>query len=502
MELQVVATTLGRHHDGAVVLFASQGERITKRVASAGSGFRAGYATLVARGGFGGEAGQVRTLTAGKDDRFPTLILVGIGKARDLTSEALRHAAGSGVRAARELGASGVTLVPPSGRGPSFRAQATAEAVVEGALQALYRFDTYKAKPKKDGITSLTLLVEERDLGAARRGAREGRVLGEAVTFARQLGNEPGNTATPTFLAEQAAVLAEEHGLHLKVLEEEEMRRLGMGSLLGVSQGSAQPAKLIVLTYEPKKRAGKRPETVAIVGKGLTFDSGGVSIKPSAKMQDMKFDMCGGAAVLGAMKAIAGLQVGVRVVGLVPSSENMCDGAAYKPGDILRAMNGTTIEVRNTDAEGRLILADALAYATTKLRPRPKAVVDLATLTGACVVALGDQHGAVVSNRDDLAAQLLDASTASGDALWRMPINDGYRAQLDSPYADVSNLGTAGAGTLTAAAFLEKFTDDVPWAHLDIAGMAWTQKKSGFFSTGATGFGVRVIARFLQARGR
>ncbi len=502
MDILVTGSTLGRHRDGAVVLFATRGERITKRVGSAGRDFRAGYATLVARGGFGGDAGQVRTLTAGKEDRFPTLVLVGLGEASEVTSEILRHAAGNGVRAARELGAAGATLVAPVGRGAAFRPHASAEALVEGAVQSLYRFDTYKAKPAKGDMTALTLLVEERHVRAARRGAEEGRVLGEAVTFARQLGNEPGNTATPTFLAEQAAALAETHDLGLRVLEEEEMRELGMGSLLGVSQGSVEPAKLIMLTYEPKKRAGKRPETVAIVGKGLTFDSGGVSIKPSAKMQDMKFDMCGGAAVLGAMKAVAGLRVGVRVVGLVPSSENMCDGAAYKPGDILRAMNGTTIEVRNTDAEGRLILADALAYATTKLRPRPKAVVDLATLTGACVVALGDQHGALISNADGLADELLNASAASGDALWRMPINDGYRAQLDSPYADVSNLGTAGAGTLTAAAFLEKFTGEVPWAHLDIAGMAWTQKKSGFFSTGATGFGVRVIARFLQARGR
>ncbi len=501
MDIQVVDTPLGRYRDDAVVVFAAQGEKITKTVGSAGRDFRGGYATLVADAAFTGEAGQVRTLSARKTERVRTLVLVGLGEASATTGESIRHAASSGVRAARELGARSVTLVAPSGRGPTFRVDAVAEALVEGSIQGLYRFETYKAKPSKDGIDRISVLVAPASAGRARRGAREGQVLGDAVTFARQLGNEPGNTATPTFLAEQAAIIAEEGGLDLRVLEEDDMRKLGMGALLGVSQGSVEPAKLIILTYEPKKRSGKRPETIAIVGKGLTFDTGGVSIKPSAKMEDMKFDMCGGAAVLGAMKAIAGLKVGVRVVGLVPASENMCGAASYKPGDILRAMNGTTIEVRNTDAEGRLILADALAYATSKMRPRPKAIVDLATLTGACVVALGDGHGAVVSNADPLAAELLEASKASGDALWRMPINDIYRAQLDSPYADLSNLGTPGAGTLTAAAFLEKFTGDVPWAHLDIAGMAWTQKKTGHFSTGATGFGVRVIARFLQTRG-
>ncbi len=501
MDIQVVDTALGRHRDEAVVLFAAQGERLRKRVASAGKDFRGGYQTLVATKGFGGDAGQVRTLTQSKDERVPTLILVGLGKAADITGQSLRHAASAGARTARELGAASVTFVAPEGRGSAFRADHLAEALAEGAVQGLYRFQTYKRKPAEDGIERLTLLVDAKSLARARRGAAEGQVLGEAVTFARQLGNEPGNTATPTFLAEEAARIAGECGLDLEVLEEDDMRKLGMGSLLGVSQGSIEPAKLIILTYEPKTRGKKKPDTIAIVGKGLTFDTGGVSIKPSAKMEDMKFDMCGGAAVLGAMQAIAGLKVGVRVVGLVPASENMCGGASYKPGDILRAMNGTTIEVRNTDAEGRLILADALAYATSKMRPRPKAVVDLATLTGACVVALGDGHGALVSNNDGLAQELLEASTESGDALWRMPINDIYRAQLDSPYADVSNLGTGGAGTITAAAFLEKFTGKVPWAHLDIAGMAWTAKKSGYFSTGATGFGVRVIARYLQARG-
>ena len=501
MEIQVIDTPLGRHRADAVVLFGAQGESIRKRVASCGRAFRDAYTSLERAKGFGGEPGQVRTLTMGDGERFSSVVLVGVGKAAGITLESLRHAASAGVRAARELGARNVSIVPPEGKGAMYRADRLAEALVEGTITGLYRFETYKKTPSEDGVDKLSIVVDAKDAKAAGRGAIEGQVLGEAVCFARQLGNEPGNTATPTFLAEQAERIAEEEGLSLRVLEEDEMRELGMGSLLGVAQGSVEPAKLIILTYEPKLRGKKKPETVAIVGKGLTFDTGGISIKPGAKMEDMKFDMCGGAAVLGTMKAVAGLKVPVRVVALVPASENMPDGASYKPGDILRAMNGTTIEIRNTDAEGRLILADALAYATSKMRPKPKAIVDLATLTGACVVALGDGNAALVSNTDGLADELLEASDESGDALWRMPINDGYRAQLESPYADVSNLGSPGAGTLTAAAFLEKFTGKVPWAHLDIAGMAWTGKKTGNFSVGATGFGVRVIARWLQNRG-
>ena len=438
-------------------------------------------------------------MLAGTDSRLPRLVLAGVGDGAD--TEQVRAAAASAARAARDAGATSITLVMPAKLTGRAAAQ-TAEALVEGAAVGLYRYELFKSKPSKTVVRELTLLTNGSTEAACRRGAEEGRILADGVYVARNLGNEPSNTGTPTFLAETARRICEaEDSLSLRVLEEDEMEALGMGSLLGVGQGSAEPSKLIMMTHEPKKRGGKRPPTVAIVGKGITFDTGGISIKPSAKLEDMKFDMCGGAAVIGAMQTIAQLNVSTRVVGVVPAVENMPDGAAYKPGDILRAMNGTTIEVRNTDAEGRLVLADALAYVSSKLRPKPKAIIDLATLTGACVVALGNHHAAMISNHENVVSALRTASDRSGDALWRMPLGEGHRKQLDSPYADLSNLGTPGAGTLTAAAFLEKFTGNVPWAHLDIAGMAWTQKKTGYFTTGATGFGVRVVARFLQARG-
>ncbi len=495
MKVEVGTQGLGRIRDDACVVFAAGLPEARKQIRSLGREAYAAFRTLVVRKAFGGKPGELVTLQQGPDARVPTVVVVGTGERPAL--EALRGASAGGVRAARKAGATSVSLAMPAGKGIP-RAAETASFLVEGAIVGLYRFQAYKGEKAPQDVETLTLVgapAEERRL---RKGAKEGRILAGGVMLARDLGNEPGNTATPTYLATVAEALADrEDSLTIKVLEEDEMQALGMGSLLGVSRGSAQPGKLIVLTYAPK-RTRRRLQTVALVGKGITFDTGGISIKPSARLEDMKFDMCGGAAVIGAMQTIAQLQPDVRVVGLVPAVENMPGADAYKPGDILTAMNGKTIEVRNTDAEGRLILADALTYAATKLRPKPRAIVDMATLTGACIVALGNHHAALVSNDEKLAAKVMDASEKSGDAFWRLPLNDAYRGQLKSPYADVSNLGSPGAGTITAGAFLEKFTEGVPWAHLDIAGMAWTQREDATFTRGATGFGVRVLSRLLQ----
>jgi leucyl aminopeptidase len=496
MDIGVRSTPLGRHSDEAAVVLLFEGDAGRRTVTAAGKGFAAPYGALCEAKTFQGGVDEVRVLHAGPSERIRILVVAGLGPIGKATLETVRRASAAGLRAARDAGARSASVLVPGGPKAWLRADRAAQAVVEGGVIGLYRFETYLTRKSPTGIDALTVLAPRGETARVEKGVESGRAVGEAVCLARDLGNQPGNVATPTYLAETARRIADERGLALRVLEEEDMLRLGMGGLLGVSQGSLEPAKLIILTYEPKGR--KKVDTVALVGKGLTFDSGGISIKPGAKMEDMKFDMCGGAAVLATMQAVAALQVPVRVVGLVPASENLPDGGSYKPGDILTAMNGVTIEVKNTDAEGRLILADALAYATSKLRPKPKAVVDLATLTGACVVALGDQYAGLVSNDDALAARVAEAGEAAGDLAWRLPINEGYRKQLKSAYADIANLGTPpGAGTITAAAFLEKFVGTVPWAHLDIAGVAWTERADGYLTKGGTGAGVRLLCRLL-----
>lgn len=499
MDIRVDSTPLARVRDRAVLAFVGKGEDATAVAREAGTGFAAGYGLLSKRQAFTGAAGQTLVLHDRAKARVETLVLAGVGDRRRGGLEALRQAAGEAARAARDAGADRFSVAVPTVVGAP--ADAAASAVVEGVRLGLYVFEAYKTEKSKKSVSAATLLVRRSDVAAARRGAERGGVLADAVLLVRDLGNEPGNTATPTYLAERAKSLAAETGLACQVLERADMKALGMGALLGVAQGSAEPPKLIVLTHEPA-RATRRTRTVAVVGKGLTFDSGGISIKPSEKMEDMKFDMCGGAAVLGVMSAVARLRLPLRVVGLVPASENLPDAAAYKPGDILKAMNGVTIEVNNTDAEGRLILADALAYATTKLRPRPDAVVDMATLTGACVVALGSGAAGLVSNDDGVASRLEAAGKVSGDAVWRLPLKDAYRERIKSAYADIKNSAGRDAGALTAAAFLEKFVGRTPWAHLDIAGMAWTESSRGTMTKGATGFGVRLVTRMLADWGR
>jgi leucyl aminopeptidase len=498
MEIRVDSTPLARLRSRAALLFATKGEDASARVRAAGRAFGASYGLVAKRASFTGAAGQVLVLHDRPGARVETLVVAGLGDAKSAGLDALRAAAGDGAKAARDAGADRLALVLPSLRGASVAA--VAEAAVEGLRMGLYVFESYKTEKTKKAIAEATIVAPRASVAAARRGAEEGGVLADAVLMVRDLGNEPGNSATPSYLAEKAKAIAAARGLSCHVLERSDMKTMGMGSLLGVAKGSAEPPKLIVLGYEPS-RATRRTPTVAVVGKGLTFDSGGISIKPADKMEDMKFDMCGGAAVLGVLDAVGRLRPAVRVIGLVPASENMPGGAAYKPGDILKAMNGVTIEVVNTDAEGRLILADALAYATSKLRPRPDAVIDMATLTGACVVALGSAAAGLVSNDDALARRLEEASAVSGDPVWRLPLRDAYREKIRSAYADVKNSGGREAGALTAAAFLEKFVGRVPWAHLDIAGTAWTDSTRGTLSKGATGFGVRVVTRCLQAWG-
>ena len=362
-----------------------------------------------------------------------------------------------------------------------------ARRVVEIFSLHLYTFDQLKKdaeKAKKQW--QVQIAVDSRsDLAEARDGANMGQAIAEGVNFSRDLGNLPGNICTPTYLANSAKELESYDQLSVEVLEEEEMAELGMNSLLSVSRGSREPAKLIIMNYTGDP-SGSAP--IALVGKGLTFDAGGISIKPAKSMDEMKFDMCGAAGVIGAMQAIAQLQLPVNVIGAVASSENLPDGAANKPGDIVKSMAGLTIEILNTDAEGRLILCDALTYIG---RYKPQTVIDAATLTGACVVALGKHCAGLFSNNDDLAAEIIKAGEMSDDRAWHMPLWEEYQAQLKSNFADMANIGGSDAGAVTAACFLARFTEEYRWAHLDIAGVAW---HSGG-NKGSTG---RPVGLFVQ----
>jgi len=427
------------------------------------------------------------------------VILAGAGKAEELTEDRLRQAAGTAARAAESSRCRSISIVVDQGLLKSGDGHSHAvSALAEGAALGLYHFDEFKDKKslKEENRATGLCLVADPSAGLAGLAAAARRATGiaQAVKTARDLALSPGNRATPAHLASVAKRLSGKNRLTCRVLGVREMKKLGMGALLGVSQGSANLPALIVLEYKGGK-AGERP--VALVGKGITFDSGGISLKPSAGMDEMKMDMSGGAAVIGAMQAIASLKLPVNVVGLVPAAENMPSGTAIKPGDVVTSMAGKTIEVLNTDAEGRLVLADALAFAA---RFKPRAVVDLATLTGAVIIALGHAAAAVIGTDEDLIADLIASGERSGERLWQLPLWDEHEKALKSDIADLKNIAApgVGAGTITGAAFLKAFVADAPWAHLDIAGTAWLGENKPYTPKGASGFGVRLLVDFLE----
>jgi leucyl aminopeptidase len=362
---------------------------------------------------------------------------------------------------------------------------------VSVAADTSYRFDQLKSKKdNRKKLARLAVGLTDRASAADQRALARGNGLAQGVALAKDLGNLPSNICTPSYLARRALALAREHGLKCQVLDEKAMDKLGMGALLAVTKGTRQPAKLIVLQYQGAARAGK---PVALVGKGITFDTGGISLKPSAEMDEMKYDMSGAGSVLGTLKAVAAMKLPVNVVGIIPTCENMPGGDATKPGDIVTSMSGQTVEILNTDAEGRLILCDALTYAE---RFDPVAVIDIATLTGACVVALGNVATGLYSNDDALARELLEAGQVAWDRAWQMPLWDDYNEQIKSPFADIANIGGRPAGSVTAACFLAKFAGNFKWAHLDIAGTAWRSGKD----KGSTGRPVPMLTQFLIQR--
>ena len=421
----------------------------------------------------------------------PRVLLAGLGGKDDFNERAFTDAVRGSLKAFNGA-AKNVTVAAldwhVKGRDAAWQACSLAIAARETA----FRTDELKSKrePEANGADTVGLLLKTRN-AAAERGVRQGAAISNGMELTKRLGNLPPNICTPSFLADEARKMAKQWKLDVEVLETKQLEALKMGSFLSVAKGSAQQPRLIVLKY----RGAGKDAPVVLVGKGITFDSGGISIKPGAAMDEMKFDMCGAASVLGTMRALAELKLKINVVGVVAACENMPSGAAVKPGDIVTSMSGQTIEILNTDAEGRLILCDALTYAE---RFKPAAVIDIATLTGACVVALGGVNSGLFSNNDQLANQLLTASRESGDPAWRLPLDEDYQEQLKSNFADMANIGTPGAGAVIAACFLARFTKAYAWAHLDIAGTAW----KGGAAKGATGRPVPLLSQFLIARAK
>jgi len=436
--------------------------------------------------GFEGKLGQAQPLL-GADGN--AIIAVGLGKASDVDADALRRASAAFVRAAGQARRGAVTLTAAAARGLS--PAVASQAVVEGLALASYRFSAYKSAPKADGkgssLRSVTVVGGDHD------GVRRGQVVAEATMRARDWVNEPPGAMSPSRLAEVVEEAAGQDGVTVEVWDEFRIAEERLGGLLGVAAGSAQPPRVIQVTYQPEGATRR----VVLVGKGITFDSGGLSLKPADAMVTMKCDMGGAAAVLNAVLAISQLGAPVGVTALVCATENMPSGTATRPGDVLRARNGTTIEVENTDAEGRLVLADGLSLA---VETKPAAIVDVATLTGAQRVALGSEVAALMSNNDRLAEQLDSAARRAGEPLWRLPLWSGYRSHIDSDVADIKNMGKKGeAGTIIAGLFLQQFVGTVPWAHLDIAAPAFVDADNGWMVKGATGWGVRTLVEFVQA---
>lgn len=444
---------------------------------------------------FSGKSKETLLLHSGRRLPAERILLIGLGKEKKASLDRLRQAAGTAASflQGRRIDSFAIDLpsLPLRGIEPA----AAAQAVIEGTLLGTYRFDRYRTENRGElapEITSLLLMVEKQgQLKPAEGGVARAAAICRGVVLARNLVNEPGNVKSPEFLAEQARQVAAEGGLQCTVLEKADLEREGMGALLGVAQGSIREPRLIVLEYHGDN--GSRP--VVLVGKGVVFDAGGISLKPAEKMDEMKMDMAGGAAVLGTLLAISLLKLPINLVGIIPAVENLPSGSAIRPGDILTSLSGRTIEILNTDAEGRLILADALTYAK---RFDPRLVIDLATLTGACIIALGHYATAVLGNHDGLIRQLVRAGERTGERLWQLPLWEDYASQLKSDIADVKNVGGRPAGTITAAAFLQKFAAEFTWAHLDIAGTAWEDKGRPYLPKGATGFGVRLLVDYLS----
>ncbi|MBI2847195.1 MAG: leucyl aminopeptidase [Chloroflexi bacterium] len=496
MEIKVIAGDITKQPVDAIIVNLFEGtERPTGATAAVDQALEGAISRLIAQREAKGKKGEVTIVhTMGKIEPL-RVALAGMGKQAELTLDTIRGAMGEACRALRKTGAKRVaTIVHGAGMG-GIEPEEAAIAITEGSILGLYTFKRHKSKIENETeIEELTLVEREASkIRSLERGVARGKVLTDATALTRDLVNEPANYMTPTDMTNIAKKVAEENNIEIEVLEREHMSELGMNALLGVAKGSTQPPKFIILRYWGNR---ENPKKLGLVGKGITFDSGGISLKPAEGMGEMKGDMAGGASVIATLGAVAKLRLKINVVGLVPATENLPSGSAQKPGDVVVALNKKTIEVENTDAEGRLILADALAYGR---KLGLSAMVDVATLTGAIRIALGTHCTGAFTNNQDLVDKVVRSGEKAGEKIWQMPLFEEYKEQIKSEVADIKNTGGRFAGSITGALFLAEFSEDTPWVHLDIAGTSTSTSEKGYTVKGATGVPTRTLINLALA---
>ena len=494
MEIKVIAGNIAETETSAIVVDLFEGtECLSGDIAAIDSALGGVISRLIKQGEIKGKLNEVTLVHS--LGRLPAarVVVVGLGKQSELSLDRVRGAFAEACRLLRQKGCDSIAATALGMGVAGITPETAAQAVTEGAWLGLYSFRRHITREAEYGeIGELTIVAAgESELAGLERGCAKGRTMAEATNRARDMANEPANYMTPAIMAETAKGLADEYGLDISVLEEEQMKELGMGALLGVARGSREPARFIILNYRGSDTDGI---DIALVGKGITFDSGGISIKPSEKMGEMKGDMAGGAAVISAMEALAQLKPCINVMAVVPATENLPGGSAIKPGDVLTAMGGKTIEIISTDAEGRLVLADALSYVG---KAGAKRIVDVATLTGACHIALGDVCSGAFGNNQELIDKVIAAGSEAGELIWPMPMYEQYKEQNKSDVADIKNAGGRYGGAITAAQFLAEFAGDTPWVHIDIAGTFLSDKEKGYLTKGATGVSVRTLVNLV-----
>lgn len=493
MKIGFSESTLPRR--GTVVIFLCEDFKLNNSYNMLNNNIKNNLVKVISKGKFDGRSGQLLEIFAPTGTDLTRIVLYGLGKAVGLDLLKLEAAGGNILQKYLTSGETELTFLYDISNNSRLRIGDAAAHIAYGARLGSYRFDKYRTKLKSDQKPSLKgITIAVADPAAARAAFRPLEKIADGVFFTKDLVTEPANVIYPESLADQCKKL-KALGVEVEILGEKAMRKLGMGALLGVGQGSARESQLVVMQW---RGSSKSKAPVAFIGKGVCFDTGGISIKPAANMEDMKWDMGGAGAVIGAMCALAGRKAKVNAVGVIGLVENMPSGTAQRPGDVVTSMSGQTIEVLNTDAEGRLVLADALWY--TQKRFKPRSMIDLATLTGAIIISLGHENAGLFANDDTLAGQLFAAGKTEGETLWRLPLSDAYDKALESPIADMQNIANVGSGggSITAAQFLQRFVNEVTWAHLDIAGVAWSKKDKPTSPKGATAFGVRLLDRWVR----